>query len=730
MADPIDIPDKNIPEFFRRAWQKYQDDTRDIREASQVCRNMWIGGEKQWRDGEIAARIASNRPYVTINRCRPAIDQIENEASTNPPGPKAEPVGGQADSDGADIFEGMIREYEYRSNAPTAYVTALRYAASGKYGVFELATEYAGERSMEQQLVVKQGEDPDAYFYDTDARMPAREDSMWGGKIRMLSREKLIAEYGKDLAILNRNMVDRYAGWMQSALGWSGNQSSINLWTGGTSAEGPFFVCEGYRVIIKREKLTSYSDHQDYFEGETIPNGVVPKLDEDEKPISRTVPRRKVKKYVVTALDVIAQTDWLGSQIPHFWVLGPQLYNKGKLEIGSALDGAIDSNRGLNYAATAAFEVIGGMNKSSALLGYQGQFDVANAQGINPWDDFSTKMYSRMEIKPVYTINPSTKMAELLPMPQRNAWEAPIARMLELATWAGEQIKAATSVFFDPAAATAAQVQSGEAIKELQSQTNIGTINWQNSLHYAVALSYGEAAIILPKIKSGPQVAAIVRPDSKHELVEINREFPNGEVPKGEKRNSIVLGKYSLRVTAGPNYRTRTEQALDRFMEVLKMAPQITQAPGILAQIVRMVGEGSPQMEQMADSLAPQGSDDLTPDQLKQRIMQLQQGDQEKQQLILQLQQALMAKLPEIQAKERIEAMKAAIDLAKAEIAAKAQTGARQSADQLAIMDMAHEAGTQAVDHQHEKEMQAADQQHQQQMPAVQQAAQPPEVTQ
>ncbi len=729
MAEPTDIADKDLPEFARRCWQKYQDDTREIREASQVCRNMWIGGEKQWRDGEISQRIASNRPYITINRCRPAIDQIENEASTNPPGPKAEPVGGQADSDGADILEGLIREYEDRSKAATSYVTALRYAASGKYGVFEMGTEYAGERSMEQQIVIKPGEDPDAYFYDTDARMPGREDSMWGGKIRMLSREKLIAEYGRDLKILNRNMVDRYAGWMQSALGWSGNQSSVNLWTGGTSAEGPYYVCDFYRVIVKRENLTEYSDHVLRFAGEPVPEGVEPKMDEGD-PVSRMVPRRTVKKYVLTALDIIAQTEWLGRQIPHFWVLGPQMYNKGKLEIGSALDGAIDSNRGLNYAATAAFEVIGGMNKSSALLGYQGQFDVANAQGINPWDDFSTKMYSRMEIKPTYAVNPASGIPELLPMPTRNAWEAPIARMLELATWAGEQIKAATSVFFDPAAATAAQVQSGEAIKELQSQTNIGTINWQNSLHYAVALSYGEAAIILPKIKSGPQVVAIVRPDTAHELVEINREFPGGEVPKGEKRNSITLGKYSLRVTAGPNYRTRTEQALDRFMDVLKLAPQITQAPGILAQIVRMVGEGSPQMEQMADSLVPAGSEDLTPDQLKQRIMQMQQSDQQKTLLITQLQQALMAKLPEIQAKERTALLEAAIDLAKAEIAAKSQTAARQSADQLAIMDMAHEVGQQAVDHVHEAGMQASDQQHQAVMPAVQQAAQPPEVNQ
>src|ERR1019366_7482625 len=198
-----------------------------------------------------------------------------------------------------------------------------------------------------------------------------------------------------------------------------------------------------------------------------------------------------------------------------------------------------------------------------------------------------------------------TKVAELLPPPQRNTWEAPIQRVLELATFFREQIKSSTSVFFDPSVQSARDAQSGEAIKALQSQTNVGTVNWQDQLHRAVALSYQQAAIILPQIMDGPRVRTVVRADSKHEQLAINQEFPGdaskgippGMDPHSGKRNekgvleyqkgktNSILGQYSLRVTAAPkDEQTRNDDAIDKMTEVFHVAPQILAAPGVGAQ--------------------------------------------------------------------------------------------------------------------------------------------------
>ncbi len=722
------IADKDIPEYVRRCYDQYISATSDIRESSKQSRRMWVGGKLQWRDDEVANRIGANRPFLSINRCKPSVDQVENEARKNPPGPEAHPVNSSTDKEVPDICEGMIREYEYRSDAHRAYITGLRYACASSAGVFEMATEYAGERSMEQRIIIKEIEDPDIVFGDANARMACREDSMVSGKIRVFSRQRVEEEYGKTLKILNRKFVERAAGWMQTAIGWGGNQSSINMWCGGSSSdEGPYYVCEFYMVRVEKAELALYSDNILRFKDEPIPDGVTIQEDEDG-PIKRLVPKRKLKKYVVTALDIISQTEWLGDIIPYYWVLGPEIYIEGKLHRLSLIDGAMDSQRGLNYMATAVAEVVGTMNKSSGFLGYQGQFDTANAQGINPWDDFNMKLYSRMEIKPTWSVNPTTGVAELLPPPQRSVWEAPIQTLIEAATFFGEQIKAATSVFFDPTVQSAKDAQSGEAIKALQSQTNIGTMNWQDNLHRAVTLSYQEAWKILRKITSAQTAVAVVRPDGKHEIQVINQIFQKDGIK--QIKNNIAGAELSIRVTVGPSTAERTERAMEKFMDLLHIAPQITQAPGVLPMIVRLVGEGSPQMEQMADALLPPGTNqDMTPEQLKQQIMALQQSDQQKQVLIGNLTQALLAKMPEIQAKRDIALLQEMTKIRVAEINASKDADRAGGEREVAILEhltgMAHDAATQAVDHEHEKgmaERQAqigsvqADQQHQQSM--------------
>src|SRR6185369_14905584 len=146
--------------------------------------------------------------------------------------------------------------------------------------------------------------------------------------------------------------------------------------------------------------------------------------------------------------------------------------------------------------------------------------------------------------------------------------------------------------------------------------------------------------------------------DSQHEVVEINREFPgDGMDPatgkKGQARN-ICLGRYSVRVTAGTNFETRQREAVVALTEFFKAAPQALAAPGVAASYLRMIGEGNPKVEHMADLLSPDQDGEATPEQMQAQLMQAQQQNQALTQLVQKMQQALMAKLPEIEAKKYI----------------------------------------------------------------------------
>lgn len=715
LKNPTNIPDEEIPRFVRRCHDRYMSATTEQRQVETTCLGMYVGGKLQWRPGETEKREENRRPWESVNRLRPAVDQVVNEARTNPPGPEADPVGSGADRDGADILEGLIREYEYRSNATETRVNALTYACAGGRGLWEMATEFVEDRSLEQQIKLKYVDNPANYFYDPDSRLPGRPDSMWGGSIRKFSRETLIMEYGSDLKVLNKGLIDNITGggasWIRDAFGWQSDLATTQTWSGGVGGRGEYFVCEFYMIKITPKKLRLYTDHILRFDDDTIPEGVEP-VDGDNN--QREVPIREVWKYVVTALDVIKKTKWLGTIVPHFWVMGPEIWVDGKLYRLTLIDGGIGPQRLLNYTTASIAEIIGGMTKSP-WVGFVGQFNVRNAQGINPWDNPNQKMYQYLEVKPVFATD-SQGVSHLLPPPQRNTWEAPVAMLMEVGTWCAEQIKAATSVFFDPTSISARQVQSGEAIKALQAQTNVGTSNWQDALHNTVKLEYWQASLIFPQIYDGTRVRTIVRPDTQHELVEINREFPPEQMEGSKHRkadgtleptNNIQLGKYSLRVKAGPSVETRTKDSLNKILEAVKIAPQILQSPESQASLIRMIGEGNPEVDSFADGIAPEPGDDVTPQQMQQQIAKLSNVAKSQAQVIQILNQKIEAKLPQLEVDKWKAALKAWTDIATAEISA-SKDADNARGEQLAnafqsVLQMAHESATQAVDHEHQK---------------------------
>lgn len=705
---------EDIPKLARRCWDEYMAATEEQRKKEKESAGMWIGGKHQWREGEYESRTSKNRPALTVNRCEPIVAQVENEARQNPPGPKAYPVGEGADADGADILEGLIREYEYRSDAATAYITCLRTAAARMRGAFKLITEYVSDRSMEQQLSIREVPNPELLFYDPTATRPCREDSMWMGEITVLSRDQVEAQYGKDLKIFDRSLVDRVSGWMSDVVGWRNDATSKYQWTGGnTSQDGPYYICEFWRVEIKRVKLTLHSDHILRFDDEAVPDGVEPQQDEDGEPVERWVPRRTIKKYLVTALDVLDETTWPGDIIPIFWVMGPEMWMDKKCYRHSLLSGAIDSQRGLNYAATSAAEIVGSLTKSP-WIGHVGQFSVENSQGINPWENSNGQLWSYMEINPTWATDPVSGQSQLLPPPQRNTWEAPIARVLELASFFTEQIKAATSVFFEPSLPSAQKAQSGSAIRALQAQTNIGTLNWQDNLHRAVGLSYQQAAIVMRSIYDSERVRTIVKPDSSHEIATINAEFTEADKSQGKrKRNNITQGQYSIRVTAGPNFQTRAEKSIENLTEVFKIVPQLLTMPGVAAQFLRMMGEGNPQIEQMADALMPGGAENADNPQAMQASLAKALGEnQQLKQAMQVMQQAIQTKLPEIEAKKWIAGLNALAGIREAEIKAGVDMAGNDASMLEHLTGLAHDAGQQAADHEHQQGMQQAQQAH------------------
>ena len=400
------IPKSQIPVFVRRCWASWKKANVGIRDEEKLRLGFYVGGEKQWLESEITKRKSAGRPFITINKCKPAVDQIEGDVRLNPPGPQCKPVGENEHAAAPDIIEGLIREVEYRSMAEVADSTAVKYSAISGYGCIELATEYANERDDRQRLVVKSIEDPNTVFFDPKARMANRQDARWAGKLIAYSADEYEMAFGKR-AIRQPGGWQVAQGWIKDAMGvGTDDTQTLMEWTGARDDgdgrwRGPFYVCEFYMVeeedreshlFVSATKLPDGTRAEMWvFDDEPDPKGFTKAKGDEAR--SRKSPKRTIRKYLVDALEVLDETDWPGTLIPLFPVLGPEIYIEGKLHRLSLISPGMDANRALNYVATTATEIAGITNKSP-WLGYKGQFDDPR------WQTANSEVYAYLEVTP------------------------------------------------------------------------------------------------------------------------------------------------------------------------------------------------------------------------------------------------------------------------------------------------------------------------------------------
>jgi Phage P22-like portal protein len=701
--------ERNIPRLMRRCFEQAQSAETEQREQMRTRLRFYIND--QWDEREKARREANRRPMLSMNKCKPPVDQIENEIRANAPGPVCHPVGDGAQAETADVIAGMFRQIEYSSNASTAYVTAAKYSAASGYGVIEYGTRYL-PRSMDQELYVIENEDPSMWWFDPLARRTNREDALWAIKgPRILSREAYEQAYGKTRKVLNRNYVESFAGNVQSMFGWSGDYASINSWT--TGGKGPYWVAEFWRVEVKLKRFRIYSDNVGRYDDEakTLPENVVPKTDRDgdDSDYIRMEPVRTVTKYICDACEVLDETEWIGESIPALLIPGPEVYNEGKRTILSLIHGMLDGVRAFNFVATSMTEVAGKVPKAP-FIGTKGQFDDVGDDGVNKWETASTTDHAWLAVEPVTMIDEATGKTTFAPMPQRNMMEASIQWLLGLAAFFNDCIQAASATF-DASLGKNKGDLSGKATLALQAESSNGNYNYADGLHKGIAIMYQQWLALLPKIYDGPRAQTIIAADGEHEQVLINQLFdhPKGKTgPDGKPvqiAHKLGIGRYSVRVESAPSDKTRNDQALENLTGLFKAEPALLQVPGVAAAFARLLGEGNPKVDQLADLFPGGASDDQNPQQLQTQLQQAKQQNAQLQQLAQKLHAAIESKQPELELKKYLGELSALVTIRAAEIKKGVDLAQIEASTLEHLTGLAHDVALQADAQGHQQDM-------------------------
>jgi hypothetical protein len=532
----------------------------------------------QWPNEVRLMREAQNRPCLTINRLPQFVNQVANGVRQSPPAIKAIPAGGEATAELAEIYSGLLRQIQYRSNAAHVFANAVYYAVACGIGHFRVVTEFADEDGFDQEIVIKRIQHPLSVFWAPGAAEPDRSDADYCLVSEMIGRKEFQRRFPGAAMTDFAAPEDLSAG---SGLFWA-NRDAVR-------------VCE-YWVKRPHERTIARLVH-----GQTIDiTEIEPEGLQGLGIIAeRKVRSHKVEHYLLSGEEVLeGPSPWAGRYIPIFPVIGSETALETKVIRSGLIRFSRDPQQLYNFWRSAAAEAIALAPRApfvatpSMIAKFKGQWDTQNTVS-----------------RPYLLYEPDPDVPGGRPMREPPP-DIPAALIQESAM-ASDEMKATTGIY-DAALGARSNEISGVAIRARESQGGISALHYQDNL-MATLNHLGQALIdLIPKIYDSERTVRILREDESHVPVRINVPVM-GVNGKPVLLNDLSQGTYDVRVKIGPSYATRRAEAADSMLEFIQAVPQAASVAGDLVAR-NMDWPGADEIaERLRRTLPPQISGEAPP---------------------------------------------------------------------------------------------------------------------
>lgn len=580
-------------------------DARKLWKADLRFANGDPDNKYQWDSAMAKQRADDGRPLLTINKVKQHNRQITNDARQNKPSVRVYPVDDGADKKTAEIFNGVIRHIEANSSADTAYDTAGEFAVDAGLGYWRVVTDYADDKSFDQDIFIKAVKNPLNVYLDPDIQEADGSDARFGFVFEDISKDEF---------------EDKYPG--KEAVTWP-LEAGGDAW----QTKDTIRLCEYYKIIEKQDTLCRDANSGETFLlSEVSDPAMVKQIKADPAFKTRQVARRSVKWFLLAGDTVLESTDWLGRYIPIVRVVGDEVEIDGRTERKGHTRAMKDAQRMYNYNSSAAVEYGALQTKTpiiataEAIEGYTQYWEHANTQNL-----------------PYLPYNGYDLEGRQIPMPQRMVSPVPSQLFLQGMETASNEMKMASGQY-DASMGAKSNETSGRAIMARQREGDTATFHFIDNVARAIKFTGKILVDLIPRIYDTERVVRILGEDGSEDKAHINPEQEQsvteqqGQDGKLKSIYNLDVGRYDVIVSVGPSYGTKRQEAFQALTELSSRNPQLMQVAGDLI----MKAADFPMADQLAErlekTLPPGIKDDKDkppiPPEVQQQMQQMQQHAQ------------------------------------------------------------------------------------------------------
>lgn len=474
-------------------WQQTAEAERDQRAREKddlkfdraLLEDHWPEDILRARRGGVGAdgRPIPARPTLVINKLDQPVQQVINEARSARLGILIKAKGENATKDGAELRQGMIRAIEVDSNAPYARLWALERAVKCGRGYYRVVTEYANDGDFDLDILIEAIHNQGTVYLDPNAVKPDGSDAEFAFIVddipaaeytRRYPKSKLArSKGGRNSDIELQSDTDVPAGWLED------DHTRI----------AEYFYVEHetltlyYDVLLETKGNKVIVDEQ----GNQFDTDFKPLLEPVEIPTlarKRDVDRRRVKRAVINAFEVLSRDDWPGRWIPIIPVLGKKYVVDGEdVTYKGMVGNAKDAARLYDYGVSSQAEAMGLTNKAPYIL---------DPKQIAGWEPYWHQ--ANVTNLPFLPAREYDDQGRKYSVPARNIVEPAMQGLVQITMQADADIKATTGRF-DPSLGSMKTERSGKAIEALKAQGENSSSNYLDNL--ATVAMVHEARILL-----------------------------------------------------------------------------------------------------------------------------------------------------------------------------------------------------------------------------------------
>jgi hypothetical protein len=540
--------DKDLLESAKQVYKDLEDWWADNRKKWLEDASFRLVGEgNQWPEEIKKERLAARLPCLEVDKLNQYVRQVVNDGRQNRPAVKVRPVDDDGDPEVAEALQGLIRHICDRSNADEAFDTALDHAAGCGFGFFRVLTEYAHEKTFNQELVVRRV--PDAMTVLLGRHQLADGSD---AKVAFVLDDIEKDEYKR------RHPNAKATNWSDPAFqnGWS-TDKTVRI------AEYWYKVEELTNLHLLTDGTTATQQEYEAAAGAGLE---VPEIKE-----TRQIPVCKVKWCRMSGAEILEKRDWLGKYIPIIPVYGNESNIEGKIVYSGLIRAAKDPQRLYNFSRSAFAQRVALTPKAPWLAPKEA------TEGHE--DEWSVGSVGTRAVLPYNSV---TADGQPIPPPQRiNPTDVPagFAQDMEIA----EHDIQASMGMYSASLGEKSNEKSGKAIMARQREGDTATFHYQDNLNRAIRYLGRILVDAAPKYYDSRRVVRMLGEDGTPTMAQIDPEMQKAVQRQGsEVIYNLNVGTYDVSVAAGPSYTTRRQEAAEAMIELTRANPTMWQTHGDL----------------------------------------------------------------------------------------------------------------------------------------------------